>query len=109
MQSITTRITPWLESEAARRGPAALMPTVAETCERFGINGVGTVRAAYAPLIESGLVERLDSPRRWAVTTPAAVGPRATPAQSATHAQLDELAQTLTHALDLVETLRHAS
>lgn len=60
-------ITQWLRSEAARRGPGALMPTIAEVCQRFGIRGVQTVRNAYAPLLEDGTVERLDSPRRWSV------------------------------------------
>lgn len=60
-------IAEWLRVVAERRGPGALMPTITQVCEEFGVAGVQTVRDAYAPLVDEGLVERLDSPRRWAV------------------------------------------
>lgn len=45
-----------------------LLPTVAELCERFGVSGVQTIRSAYAPLVEEGLVEVQMRPRRrWKV------------------------------------------
>lgn len=72
-------ITAWLRVEAGTRGPGALMPTIAEVCRRFGVAGVQTVRDGYEPLIAAGVVERLDSPRRWAVVA------------SETHAAGDDL------------------
>lgn len=45
-----------------------LLPTVAELCERFGVSGVQTVRNAYEPLVEEGLVTVQMRPRRrWKV------------------------------------------
>ncbi|MEL7978369.1 hypothetical protein AAG589_21060 [Isoptericola sp. F-RaC21] len=95
-------ISEWLRTEARRRGPSALMPTIADVCERFDVGGVQTVRDAYAPLIEEGVVERLESPRRWAVVDH---GQEAEPAPEA-GARLAEIEATLTHALGLVRDLR---
>lgn len=78
------------------------MPTIAEVCERFDVNGVQTVRDGYAPLFDEGLVERLDSPRRWTVLDhgrPAPAAPDVTPF-------LDELEAALTRSLQLVRNLR---
>lgn len=98
-------ITEWLRGEAERRGPKALMPTIAEVCEQFDVGGVQTVRNAYAPLIEEGIVERLASPRRWAVVDSgqeAVTAPDAGP-------MLEEVETVLVHALQLVRALRRAA
>ncbi len=98
-------ITAWLRAEAMRRGPRALMPTIAEVCDRFGIGGVQTVRNAYAPLLEDGTVERLDSPRRWSV-----VDHGQEPAVGADHGRmLKEAEESLERALELVRDLRLAT
>ena len=45
-----------------------LLPTVADLCESFGVNGVQTIRNAYEPLVEEGLVVVQMRPRRrWTV------------------------------------------
>ena len=99
-------ITEWLRSEARYRGPRALMPTIAETGERFDVTGVQTVRDAYAPLIEEGLVERLDSPRRWAVVD---YGPHLSPtAPDEAQVRLSDVEMTLERALKLVRELRRS-
>jgi hypothetical protein len=94
-------ITDWLRAEAQRRGPKALMPTIAEVCEKFDVGGVQTVRNAYAPLIEEGLIVRLGSPRRWAVvddggepTTAPDAGPILTEIETAL-ARMQELVKEL--------------
>lgn len=98
-------IAEWLRTEADRRGPNAFMPTIAEVCERFNVGGVQTVRNAYAPLIEEGLVERIGSPRRWVV---ADHGQQASklPDQGP---NLQALEETLTRALEIVRELRLAA
>ena len=99
------QITAWLRTEADRRGPGSLMPTIAEVCDRFGVGGVQTVRDGYAPLIEEGVVERRDSPRRWAVVDHGQVS-----VTGPTHSEmLDELVAALARATELVRELRLAS
>lgn len=45
-----------------------LLPTVADLCDRFEVNGVQTIRNAYEPLVEEGLVVVQMRPRRrWKV------------------------------------------
>lgn len=53
-----------------------LLPTVYELTERFNSNGVQTVRDAYQPLIDEGLVDVHMRPRRrWFVaSSPSAAG-----------------------------------
>jgi len=98
-------ITEWLRGEVERVGPGALLPTVAELCERFDVSGVQTVRNAYAPLIEEGLVERLGSPRRWAVVDH---GQEAAPAPDARE-KLERLEALLAEAAELARDLRLAA
>lgn len=96
-------ITAWLRREAERLGANALMPTIAEICDRFGVRGVQTVRNAYAPLIDEGIVERKGSPRRWVV-----VDHGHSPAEAKdTTVTLEALEQHLIESLELVRTLRH--
>jgi DNA-binding transcriptional MocR family regulator len=92
----------WLRTEAHRRGPGALMPTIRQACEEFGVSGVGTVQSAYAPLIEEGLVELLASPKRWAVVD---AGQAPAPKIDIDPA-LDELESSLLLALQRVKDLR---
>lgn len=97
-------ISAWLRVEADRLGANALMPTIAEVCQRFGVRGVQTVRNAYAPLIEEGIVERKGSPRRWAVVDHGQV-----PAEAGnTAVALEDLEQHLVESLELVRTLRRS-
>jgi len=95
-------ITEWLRAEAGRRGSKALMPTIAEVCDKFDISGIQTVRNAYAPLIEEGLIERLDSPRRWSVVDNGQA-PEAAPDAGPL---LDEIEAALARVQELVSQLR---
>ncbi|OCI32839.1 GntR family transcriptional regulator [Oerskovia enterophila] len=101
---VYVEITEWLRAEAGRRGAKALMPTIAEVCEKFDVSGVQTVRNAYDPLLEEGVVVRLDSPRRWAV---ADNGKPAAPARDV-GPLLDEIDQALARVSELVAEVRAA-
>ncbi len=57
-----------------QRGSGAMLPTVSEYQQRFGVGGVGTVTGAYNTLIDEGLVVRKDSPRRYFVVDSNAPG-----------------------------------
>lgn len=96
--------TEWLRDEAGRRGPSALMPTFTEVQDRIGAPGIGTVQSAYAQLANEGLVERLESPRRWAVVD-RGQAPVAGPDVGAVLAEVED---TLTRALQQVRDLRLA-
>lgn len=99
-------ITEWLRTLVESRGPDALLPTIAEVCDRFNVSGVQTVRNAYAPLIEEGLVTRLDSPRRWAVVNH---GQEANPTDSTdVNELLDRLRTLLEEAAQVTGQLRLA-
>ncbi|OCW84099.1 hypothetical protein A8M60_11905 [Nocardia farcinica] len=89
----------------ARRAPGDLLPTIAEVTERFDVGGVQTVRNGYQPLIDEGLVVRLDSPRRWAVVDH---GQEPVPGPDVA-ARLDELESVLLGAVELVRDLRKAA
>lgn len=89
MTTIREEITQWLRTEARERGEGALMPTIAEVCEKFGVGGVETVRAGYRPLLEAGYIEVIQRPqRRWRVVT-------VPPAGDADAARLRELVDAL--------------
>jgi DNA-binding GntR family transcriptional regulator len=101
-KAIYEEITEWLRAEANRRGSKALMPTIAEVCEKFNVGGVQTVRNAYAPLLEEGVVVRLGKPRRWAVADNGqerAGAPNAGPI-------LDEIERSVARVQELVNELR---
>lgn len=91
----------YLRELVAQSEVGALLPTVAELCERFDVNGVQTIRNAYEPLIDEGMVGVHMRPRRrWYVanTSPTEVDPGA----------VDDLAvleDTLRSALEQVVTL----
>lgn len=91
----------YLRELVAKSEVGDLLPTVAELCERFDVNGVQTIRNAYEPLIDEGLVAVHMRPRRrWYVanTSPTEVDPGA----------VDDLAvleDTLRSALEQVVTL----
>lgn len=58
----------YLRELVSKSAAGDLMPTVADLCERFDVNGVQTVRNAYEPLIDEGLVGVQMRPRRrWYV------------------------------------------
>lgn len=101
-KAIYEEITEWLRAEVERRGAKALMPTIAEVCEKFDVGGVQTVRNAYAPLLDEGLVVRLGKPRRWAVADngqEAAGRPDPGPL-------LDEIEKAVARVQELVRDLR---
>lgn len=98
-------ITEWLRGEVARRSPGDLLPTIAEVTEKFDVGGVQTVRNGYQPLIDEGLVVRLDSPRRWAVVDHGQK-PVLMPDVAA---RLDELEAVLLGAVETIRELRRAS
>lgn len=68
----------YLRTVVAGSREGDLLPTVAELCERFGVSGVQTIRNAYEPLVEEGLViVQMRPRRRWMVArvAPAAAAP----------------------------------
>lgn len=91
----------YLRTLVARSEVGDLLPTVADLCERFGVSGVQTVRNAYEPLVDEGLVAVQMRPRRrWYVanTNPTEVDPE----------EIDDLAAlegTLRDALQQVVAL----
>ncbi|UZF54066.1 GntR family transcriptional regulator [Gordonia polyisoprenivorans] len=97
-------ITEFLREQVDRSNPGDLLPTIAELTAMFGVGGVQTIRNAYAPLIEEGLVERLDAPRRWAVVDR---GQGPAPAEDIA-ARLDEVEDLLSRATEMVRALRRA-
>lgn len=101
-KAIYEEITEWLRVEASRRGSKALMPTIAEVCEKFDVGGVQTVRNAYAPLLEEGVVVRLGKPRRWAVADNGLEREEAPDAGPI----LDEIERSLARVQALVNELR---
>lgn len=99
------QITEWLRTVVAQRDHGAMLPTISEVQQRFGINGVQTVRRAYNTLINEGLVVRKDSPRRYFVVNPNA-------AEGSTRditALVTELKTVLARATVLVEELENAA
>lgn len=61
-------ITAYLRAVVAESQEGDLLPTVADLCDRFGVSGVQTIRNAYQPLIDEGLVTVQQRPRRrWIV------------------------------------------
>ncbi|OBA38988.1 GntR family transcriptional regulator [Gordonia sp. 852002-51296_SCH5728562-b] len=97
-------ITAFLREEVGRSNPGDLLPTIAELTEMFGVGGVQTIRNAYAPLIDEGLVERLDAPRRWAVVD-RGQGPAP---EEDVQARLKEVEEMLSRATEIVRSLRRA-
>ncbi|OAV62786.1 GntR family transcriptional regulator [Enteractinococcus helveticum] len=99
------QITEWLRTLVEQRHHGAMLPTISEVQQRFGINGVQTVRTAYNTLIDEGLVVRKDSPRRYFV-----VDPNAAEGDSPDITTLvTELKNTLAHATTLVEELERVA
>lgn len=99
------QITDWLRTVVDQRHHGAMLPTISEVQQHFGINGVETVRTAYNILIDEGLVVRKDSPRRYCV-----VDPNAAEDDSPDIAALvTQLKDTLAHATTLVEELERVA
>lgn len=98
-------ISQWLRTVVAQSEPGALLPTIKEVGDEFDVHGVQTVINGYKPLIDEGLVERLDSPRRFAVVDRGQV---AEPGPETGHL-LVEAEDALQKALVLVREARRAT
>lgn len=79
-----------------------LLPTIAELGEQFNVTGISTIRNAYRPLIEEGLVSVQNRPtRRWVVK----MIPEARPADpvDAVRADLENYVEELRSLLSRAE------
>ena len=84
-----------------------VLPTIAELCDQFNVSGVSTIRNAYRPLIDEGLVTTQNKPtRRWVVAR--IPNPRPTDPVEAVRADLEGYVEELRNLLSRAErTLAH--
>lgn len=84
-----------------------VLPTIGELCELFNVSGVSTIRNAYRPLIDEGLVATQNRPtRRWVVAR--IPEPRPVDPVEAVRADLENYVEELRNLLSRAErTLAH--